>query len=178
MTPLGPRSKFLSCFWTSSCSPVRRHLLEMSWLASRDSWWSLWFECPRFVNEDALARLTGMMSWHLDTWQIHWLTDWRTDRLTNINNLFSWSIWSVSQSSHCVPMCRISPLPPFMGRWSRRKPTDQFQWQWRGGKTWSSTKSWNTDTGNRGRSLLYCITGDFLMLQIFVYFVWSLKVQK
>jgi len=71
--------------------------------------------------------------------------------------LFSYSV------AHCVPMYRTLPPPPFMGRWSGRKPLDQSQWQWRREKTWSSTKLWNGDAGNRGRWLLqWCVDAHFL----------------
>jgi len=53
----GLRSTILSSSWTSSCSPVRnqcsvmRNLLEMSWLASKDLWWSSWSKCLGYVGE-------------------------------------------------------------------------------------------------------------------------------
>ena len=55
VTPHGQRFAILSHFWMYSCSLVRhpcsvtRHLLEMSWLVSRDLLSSLWFECPGYV---------------------------------------------------------------------------------------------------------------------------------
>ena len=61
MTPRGLRFATLSNSWTYSCSLVRHlcfvtgHLLEMSWLVSRDLWSSSWFECRGYVSKVTLC---------------------------------------------------------------------------------------------------------------------------
>ena len=100
VTPHGLRFAILSHFWMYSCSLVRhpcsvtRHLLEMSWLVSRDLWSSLWFECPGYVSRMSLYVALASKDIHLTNIYI-----WDSCQRIHVHSRLNFK----SEISVCVP---------------------------------------------------------------------------
>jgi len=65
-----------------------------------------------------------------------------------------WLTYNSFQLTHVMWWHTVQLIKPWRPKWR----LDPFQTQWKRERTWSSTRLWNGDAGNRGRWLLqWCV---------------------